>query len=29
MTDEIGSSTLTGCGFKLKKGEQAASEQGP
>ena len=29
MIDEIGSSTLTGCGFKLVKGDHAASEQGP
>ena len=29
MIDEIGSSTLMGCGFKLVKGDQAASEQGP
>jgi len=29
MLDEIGSSTLMGCGFKLAKGDHAASEQGP
>jgi len=29
MTDEIGSSTLISCGFKIANGETAASEQGP
>jgi len=29
MVDEIGSSSLMGCGFKLIKGEPAVSEQGP
>jgi len=29
MVDEIGSSTLMGCGFHLIKGAQAASKQGP
>jgi len=29
MIDEIGSSTLIGHGFKLVRGDQAASEQGP
>ena len=29
MTDEIGSSTLISCGFKIAKGDAAASEQGP
>ena len=29
MIDEIGSSTLMGCGFKLVKGDHAASERGP
>jgi len=29
VTDEIGSSTLISCGFKLAKGETAGSEQGP
>jgi len=29
MIDEIGSSTLTGCGFHLVRGEQADSKQGP
>ena len=29
MTNEIGSSTLVACGFKLGKREQVASEQGP
>jgi len=29
MIDEIGSSTLMGCGFKLVRGDQAISEQGP
>ena len=29
MVDEIGSSTLISCGFKIAKGETAASEQGP
>jgi len=29
MIDEIRSSTLTGCGFQLVRGEQADSEQGP
>ena len=28
MIDEIGSSTLMGCTFKLVKGDHAASEQG-
>ena len=28
MIDEIGSSTLIGCGFKLVRGDQAISEQG-
>jgi len=29
MVDEIGSSTLMVCGFKLVKGEPAVPEQGP
>jgi len=29
MIDEIGSSTLMGCVFKLVRGDQAASKQGP
>ena len=29
MTDEIGSSTLISCGFKIAKGEAAGYEQGP
>ena len=29
MADEIGSSTLISCGFKIANGETAASEQGP
>ena len=29
VTDEIGSNTLMGCGFKVAKGEPATSEQGP
>jgi len=29
VTDEIGSKTLLGCGFKVIKGGTAASEQGP
>ena len=29
VIDEIGSSTLMGCGFSLAKGEHSASEQGP
>ena len=29
MSDELGSNTLLGCGFKVTKGEAAASEQGP
>ena len=29
MTDEIGSSTLMGCEFKVAKGKPATSEQGP
>ena len=29
VTDEIGSSTLLSCGFKLAKGETASSKQGP
>jgi len=29
MIDEIGNNTLMGCGFKLVKGDHAASEQGP
>jgi len=29
MIDEIGSSTLMECGFKLVKGDHAVSEQGP
>ena len=28
ITDEIGSSTLIGCGFHVEKGESASSEQG-
>ena len=28
VTNEIGSSTLMGCGFKVAKGEPATSEQG-
>jgi len=29
MTDEIGSSTLISCGFKIANGDNTASEQGP
>ena len=29
MVDEIGSSTLMGCGFKLVKGEPSVLELGP
>ena len=29
MVDEIGTSTLMGCGSKLVKGEPTVSEQGP
>jgi len=29
VTDEIGSSTLMGCEFKVAKGKPATSEQGP
>ena len=29
MLDEIGSSTLMGCGFKIVKGEPAVSEERP
>jgi len=29
IIDEIGSSTLMGCGFKLVRGDSAASKQGP
>jgi len=29
MTDEIGSSTLVGCGFKVTKGGSSVLEQGP
>jgi len=29
MTDEIGSSTLVGCGFKVTKGGSGGSEKGP
>jgi len=29
VIDEIGNSTLMGCGFSLAKGEHSASEQGP
>ena len=29
VSDEIGSSTLIGCGFKVTKGGSAISEQGP
>jgi len=29
MVDEIGSSTVVGCGFKLIKGAPTVSEQGP
>ena len=29
VTDEIGSSTLISCGFKIAKGATAGSEQGP
>ena len=29
MTDEIGSSILISCGFKIAKGADTASEQGP
>jgi len=29
VSDEIGSSTLVGCGFTVTKGSSAGSEQGP
>ena len=29
VSDEIGSNTLIGCGFRVTKGRNAASEQGP
>ena len=29
MTDEIGTSTMVGCGFKVTKGSSGGSEQRP